>query len=69
MSMRDEFNFQSNEVHSYLKEDIAVIKIKSNVFDTLTDLAESGKMISLIQVAERIPDVKALLVTNDPGHG
>jgi enoyl-CoA hydratase/carnithine racemase len=67
MSMRDDFNFKSNEVHSYLKEDIAVIKIKSNVFDTLTDLAESGKMISLIQLAERIPDVKALLVTNEPG--
>lgn len=67
MSMRDEFNFKSKEVHSYLKEDIAVIKIKSNVFDTLTDLAESGKMISLIQLAERIPDVKALLVTNEPG--
>ncbi|MGD2085450.1 MAG: enoyl-CoA hydratase/isomerase family protein [Candidatus Aminicenantes bacterium] len=67
MSMRDEFNFKSNELHSYLKEDIAVIKIKCNVFDTLTDLAESGKMIFLIQLAERIPDVKALLVTNEPG--
>ena len=67
MSMRDEFNFKTNEVHSYLKEDIAVIKIKCNVFDTITDLEESGKLISIIQMAERIPDVKALLIINEPG--
>lgn len=67
MSMRDDFNFKTNEIHSYLKEDIAVIKIKCNVFDTLTDLVESGKMISIIQLAERIPDVKALLILNEPG--
>jgi enoyl-CoA hydratase/carnithine racemase len=67
MSIRDEFNFEAREMKSYLKEDIAVIKIKCNVFDTLTDLAESGKLLSLIQTAERIPDVKALLVINEPG--
>ncbi len=67
MSIRDEFNFESKEMKSYLKEDIAIIKIKCNVFDTLTDLAESGKLLSLIQLAERIPDVKALLVLNEPG--
>jgi enoyl-CoA hydratase/carnithine racemase len=67
MSIRDEFNVKTDEFQSYLKEDIAVIKIKCHVFDALTDLAESGKMISLIQLAERIPDVKALLLLNEPG--
>jgi enoyl-CoA hydratase/carnithine racemase len=67
MSIRDEFNFKTGEFESYLKEDIAVIKIKCHVFDTLTDLAESGKLSVLIQLAERIPDVKALLVLNESG--
>ncbi|NIM11921.1 MAG: hypothetical protein GTO45_07380 [Candidatus Aminicenantes bacterium] len=66
-SIRDEFKFETEELHSYLIEDIAVIKIKSRVFEALTDLAESGKLISLIQAAERIPDVKALMVINEPG--
>jgi len=66
MSLRDEFSFKTEELHSYLKEDIAVIKIKCNVFDTITDLAESGKLISIVQMAERIPDVKALLILNEP---
>lgn len=67
MSIRDEFDFEAKEMKSYLKEDIAIIKIRCNVFDTLTDLAESGKLLSLIQLAERIPDVKALLVITEPG--
>lgn len=67
MSIRDEFYFESHEIKSYLNEDIAVIKIKCSVFDTLTDLVESGKMLSLIQLAERIPDIKVLLILNEPG--
>ncbi|UCH94500.1 MAG: enoyl-CoA hydratase/isomerase family protein [Candidatus Aminicenantes bacterium] len=67
MSIRDEFSFKTPEFQSYLHEDIAVIKIKCNVFETITDLAESGKLLSLIQLAERIPDVKALVVLNEPG--
>jgi enoyl-CoA hydratase/carnithine racemase len=67
MSIRDDFNFESVELHSYLREDIAIIKIKCKVFDALTDLAESGKLISLIHAAERIPDVKALMIINESG--
>ncbi|MCP5104915.1 MAG: enoyl-CoA hydratase/isomerase family protein [bacterium] len=67
MSLRDEFKFETNEMKAYLKEDIAVVRIKCNVFDAITDLAESGKMLSLIQLAERIPDVKAFLLINEPG--
>lgn len=67
MTMRDDFIFKAPEIDSYLKEDIAVIRIKAHIFDALTDLTESGKLISLIQLAERIPDVKALLIINAPG--
>jgi enoyl-CoA hydratase/carnithine racemase len=67
MSIRDEFCVKTDEFQSYLKEDIAIIKIKCHVFDALTDLAESGKFISLLLLSERIPDVKALLILNEPG--
>jgi len=67
MSIRDEFNFKTEEFHSYLNEDIAVINIKCKVFETITSLGESGKLLSLIQLAERIPDVKALVILNQPG--
>jgi enoyl-CoA hydratase/carnithine racemase len=67
MSIRDEFYFENHDLQSYLEEDIAIIKIRSNVFDTLTDLVESGKMLSLIQLAERIPDVKVMMIINQPG--
>lgn len=67
MSIRDDFKFKAAEIDSYLKEDIAVIRIKCNIFDTLADLEMSGKLISLIQLAEQIPDVKALLIINEPG--
>lgn len=67
MSIRDDFNFMTDELEAYLDEDIAVMKIKCKVFDTITNLAESGKLFSLIQLAERIPDVKALVLFNEPG--
>lgn len=67
MTSRSDFNFETEDMKSYFDEDIAVIKIKSRVFDTITDLAESGKLFSLILNAERIPDVKALVLINSPG--
>jgi enoyl-CoA hydratase/carnithine racemase len=67
MTSRSDFNFETEDMKSYFDEDIAVIKIKSRVFETITDLAESGKLFSLILGAERIPDVKALVIMNSPG--
>ncbi len=67
MNIRKDFAVESEDLTAYLKEDIAVLKIKGHVFDTITNLVEGGKVLSLIQRAERIPDVKALLILNEPG--
>jgi enoyl-CoA hydratase/carnithine racemase len=67
MADYDGFEFETNELKTYLKEEIAVIKIKGNVFGTITDLAESGKFLSLIDMAEKNPDIKALFLINEPG--
>ena len=67
MEVQDGFFFETNELKTYLKDEIAVIKVKGNVFGTITDLAESGKFLSLIDMAEKNPDIKALLLINEPG--
>ncbi len=67
METQDGFLFETKELKTYLKEEIAVIKIKGNVFGTITDLAESGKFLSLIDMAEKNTDIKALFLINEAG--
>lgn len=67
MNVRQQFSHESPEIQTYFREDIAVIKIKSHVFDTITDLADSGRLLSMMQAAERIPDIKALMIINESG--
>jgi enoyl-CoA hydratase/carnithine racemase len=63
----DDFFYEDQVLKTYVEEDIAVIKIKCNVFSAITDLAESGKFISFFHVAERNPNIKALLILNEGG--
>jgi enoyl-CoA hydratase/carnithine racemase len=67
MAKTDEFWYEDQVLKTYVEEDIAVIKVKCNVFDAITNLTESGKFISFFTMAERRPDIKALLVMNDGG--
>ncbi len=63
----DEFGYEDEVMKSYIEEDIAVIKTKCHVFDAITDLAESGKFMSLFHIAERAPEIKAILLLNEGG--
>ncbi len=67
MAKTDEFWYEDQVLKSYVEEDIAVIKMKCHVFDAITDLAESGKFISFFNIAERNPNIKALLLINEGG--
>jgi 2-(1,2-epoxy-1,2-dihydrophenyl)acetyl-CoA isomerase len=67
MAKTDEFWYEDQVLKTYVEEDIAVIKVKCNVFDAITDLAESGKFISFFTLAERNSDIKALLLMNEGG--
>jgi enoyl-CoA hydratase/carnithine racemase len=49
----------------YKEGNIAVLKIKRDVFDTITDLAESGKFISFFNTAERDNEIKALMLIHE----
>ncbi|MCP4149255.1 MAG: enoyl-CoA hydratase/isomerase family protein [bacterium] len=64
---KNAFNYEDEAIKSYVSENIAVIKIKGNVFDTITDLAESGKILSFINKAERASYIKVLLMISEPG--
>ncbi len=63
MGKETTFEFENDVLKTYEDGEVAVIKVKGHVFDTITDLAESGKFISFINIAERAPHIKALLIT------
>ncbi|MCP5054484.1 MAG: enoyl-CoA hydratase/isomerase family protein [bacterium] len=65
MSANDDFFYENAVLTTYVEQDIAVIKLKCDVFSAITDLAESGKFISFFDIAERHPDIKALMLINE----
>jgi len=67
MAKTDDFWYEDQILKTYVEEDIAVIKVKCNVFNAITDLSESGKLISFFTIAERNSDIKALLILNEGG--
>lgn len=67
MPKTDEFWYEDTALKTYAEDTVAVLKIKCNVFDTITDLAESGKFISFFHKAERHHQIKALLIINEGG--
>lgn len=53
---------------STLVENVAVINIKSVLFDLVTNINESNKFIDLIHETEASSDVKALFIVNEEGR-
>lgn len=48
------------------EDDIAVIKIKKGVFELITDIVQSDKLIRFIDSLDRNNDTKCLIILNDP---
>jgi len=67
MARTEEFWYEDLALKTYIEEEIGIIKIKCNVFDTITDLVESGKFISFFHIAEINPKIKAILILNEGG--
>lgn len=65
MTKTIDFQYEDVALKTYIDGPVAVIELKCNVFDTITDLTESGKFISFFHMSERNPDIKALLILND----
>lgn len=65
MADHSEFEYEDQVLKTFVEEDIAVIKMKCNVFDAIADIVESGKLISFLDKAEKNPQIKALFICNE----
>ncbi|MFO8129070.1 MAG: enoyl-CoA hydratase/isomerase family protein [Bacteroidales bacterium] len=52
---------------TYSKEPVAVLNIRHNVFDLVTNLQESELLVEFIKKTEYDPNIMALMIINDPG--
>jgi enoyl-CoA hydratase/carnithine racemase len=68
MKKKTAIEFENGAIRNYLTNNIAVIKFKNKIFDTLTDLTESDRLFRFLEYISKDPGVKALLVLNSPGR-
>ncbi|MCD4698139.1 MAG: enoyl-CoA hydratase/isomerase family protein [Bacteroidales bacterium] len=58
----------SNEFYEIsILDEFAILKIKEHVFDLITDIKLSGKLIEFLNGIDHNRDIKALIYYNDPG--
>ncbi|MBU2650889.1 MAG: enoyl-CoA hydratase/isomerase family protein [Bacteroidetes bacterium] len=62
-----DYHFERESFTTYSKGVVAIIRIKSKVFDLVTDLEESELMLDFIKKTEYDPQIMALLIINEPG--
>jgi enoyl-CoA hydratase/carnithine racemase len=67
MKKKISIEFENGAIKNYLSSNIAVIKFKNKIFDTLTDLTESDRLFEFLEYISKNPGIKALLVLNCPG--
>ena len=61
-------NLENNEFYDiYIKDEMAVLKIKDRVFDFITDVRLTDKLSEFILGIDYNPDIKALVFYNDAG--
>ena len=60
-------NIDRNSFATSLEDHVAVVTLKEDVFDLVTDIDESNIMLDFIKETENSPEVKALLIINDEG--
>lgn len=57
------FGYEDEALKTWLRDDVAVIELKGCVYGTITDLAESGRLLSFFHAAEVNPEVTSLLLS------
>lgn len=61
-----QLTFEDNNFKSFVNNESLVIAIKQNVFEIVTDMAESNYLIDLFYLAEENPSIKAIFLYNEP---
>ena len=58
--------FETTALTSQVIDDIVFIKFKKNVFETMTDLAESEQLLNLLEYLRKDEQINALIFSNEP---
>lgn len=58
--------FKTTTLSSQVIDDIVFIKFKKNVFETMTDLAESEQLLNLLEFLRKDEQINALIISNEP---
>jgi len=58
------FGYEDESLKTWKDEDVAIIELKDCVYGTITDLAESGRLLSFFHAAEIDPSVTILMLTS-----
>ena len=58
--------FETTALTSQVIDDIVFIKFKKNVFETMTDLAESERLLNLLEYLRKDDQINALIFSNEP---
>jgi hypothetical protein len=67
MTKKLTFEYEDGEVMRYMRENVAVIKLKGNVFGGMTDLETVEENFSYYDLLEEDTNVNALVVVNEHG--
>ena len=67
MKKQPAFEYEDGEVRRYIHEEVAVIKLRGNVFGGMTDLETVDEHFSQYDLLENDPTIKALLIVNEHG--
>jgi len=58
--------FETVGLASRVIDDIIFIKFKNDVFETMTDLAESERLLNLLEYLRKDDQINALIISNEP---
>ena len=58
--------FETVGLASRVIDDIVFIKFKNDVFETMTDLAESERLLNLLEYLRKDDQINALILSNEP---
>ncbi len=66
MKTKQRFEFEDDNIKSYIVDHIGIIKIKSNIFEIVSELKESSDLFTILDYAEKDNNIKVLLLLNEP---
>jgi enoyl-CoA hydratase/carnithine racemase len=67
MNKLQSLNFEDEDLHAFVQQNILIIHIKKNAFEIVTDLSESDHLFALLDLAEKKTEIRAIFIYNTSG--